>query len=190
MSLQEFKWGAHVFCSAGKWSHTSPAKKQLPGQCSLGRLAAEWPLSPAPQGQAASSQVPAAQQRCALLTWHCWQSGYSQNTPEKLGISEVVQCGTCCSKQSPTESLQASSCEGSSAFAHSRQGTAVCHLCHTASSTWQGRTGKPFNPDLSPHPLPACCFSLVFIKYLPPFAFEYRFHYPCTDPTIKNVNMA
>lgn len=54
----------------------------------------------------------------------------------------------------------------------------------------QDRTGKPFNPDLSPHPLPACYFSLVFIKYLPPFAFEHHFHYPCTDPTIKNVNMA
>lgn len=66
------------------------------------------------------------------------------------------------------QSLQASSSEGSSAFAPSRQGTAIHHLCHTTSSTWQGRTGKPFNPDLSPHPLPACCFSLVFIKYLPP----------------------
>lgn len=168
-------------------SQKAAPRSVQPGQA--GSRVASVPCTPGPGCLFPGPSSP-AQQRCALLTWHCWQSGYSQNTPEKLGISEVVQCGTCCSKQSPTESLQASSCEGSSAFAHSRQGTAICHLCHIASSTWQGRTGKPFNPDLSPHPLPACCFSLVFIKYLPPFAFEYRFHYPCTDPTIKNVNMA
>lgn len=32
------------------------------------------PLSPGPSTP--------AQQRCALLTWHCWQSGYSQDTPK------------------------------------------------------------------------------------------------------------
>lgn len=121
----------------------------------------------------ASSQVPAAkpspaQQRCALLTWHCRQSGYSQNTPEKLGINEVVQCGTCCSKQSPTESLQASSSEGSSAFAPSRQGTAIHHPFHTASSTWQGRTGqdrkafqsRPFSPS------PPCLLFFLGIRQI------------------------
>lgn len=100
------------------------------------------PLHPRASSQVPAAQPSPAQQRCALLTWHCWQSGYSQNTPEKLGINEAVQCGTCCSKQSPTESLQASSSEGSSAFAPSRQGTAIHHLCHTTSSTWQGRTGQ------------------------------------------------
>lgn len=167
-------------------SQKAAPRSVQPGQA--GSRVASVPCTPGPLPR--SQQPSPAQQRCALLTWHCRQSGYSQNTPEKLGINEVVQGGTCCSKQSPTESLQASSCEGSSAFAPSRQGTAIHHLCHTTSSTWQGRTGKPFNPDLSPHPLPACCFSLVFIKYLPPFAFEHHFHYPCTDPTIKNVNMA
>lgn len=139
----------------------------------------------------ASSQVPAAQPSRGVLC----SPGTAGSQVIARTLQKSLESMKLCSvapavASSHPQSLQASSSEGSSAFAPSRQGTAIRHLCHTTSSTWQGRTGKPFNPDLSPHPLPACCFSLVFIKYLPPFAFEHHFHYPCTDPTIKNVNMA
>lgn len=164
MSLQEFKWGAHVSCSARKWSCTSPAKKQLPGHCGLGRLAL--------QGQAPSPQVPASQPRRGVL---CSPGAAGSqvmvrtllNTPKSLESMKLCSVALAVASSHPfrvcSQQLWGEWCLCPQQTGHSHLSHHQQHLAGQDRKSFQSR---PFNP-----PPPCLLFFLSIHQIFTSFGF-------------------